>query len=65
MTPDGVQRYAAEVLGLALDATQGESVAVALTLLREWTLETESVALPYLEEPFTSPALGDQWLKRY
>jgi hypothetical protein len=65
VTADTLRLYAAEVLGLVLDAREAESVAGGLALVRAWVVETESVSLPYAEEPFTSPAQADQWLKRY
>jgi len=65
VTADTLRLYAAEVLGLVLEAREAESVAAGLALVREWVVETDSVSLPYVEEPFTSPAQADRWLKRY
>jgi hypothetical protein len=60
-----LQLIARETLGVALTEAEAASLVQPYLALQEMIRAIEAIALPYTEEPFTSPGKADEWLESW
>lgn len=62
MESETTRIVARDLLNLALTEAEAAQLAGSLATLRKLVQTIETVPLPFLEEPFMTPAVGDAWL---
>jgi hypothetical protein len=62
---DLTQRFAEFWLGLPLSEDEAAALVQPLAGLRGLVRTLEEVPLPYTDDPFISPATGDDWLETW